>query len=153
MLIFFILSILCVFLIPVRLNLYRYLIFSFFFLFLFLSFFQAGVSSILFFRDVICDRTTLFMVLMLLTVMYICLFFTHNLVPSHVLLSFFFLFLFSYYVFSSTSLFLIYLSYEASLVPILYVILKWGSYPERSLRSFMLLSYTALCTFPFVCVL
>ena len=46
-----------------------------------------------------------------------------------------------------------YISYEASLIPILYIIIKWGSYPERSLRAIMLLIYTSLFTFPFMYIL
>jgi NADH:ubiquinone oxidoreductase subunit 4 (subunit M) len=46
-----------------------------------------------------------------------------------------------------------YLSYEGSLLPILYIIVKWGSYPERSLRALILLVYTSLFTFPFMYIL
>ena len=50
-------------------------------------------------------------------------------------------------------MFFLYLFYEASLVPILYIIIKWGSYPERSLSSIMLLVYTSVFTFPFLYII
>jgi len=43
--------------------------------------------------------------------------------------------------------------YEASLIPIIYIIIKWGSYPERSLSSIMLLIYTSVFTLPFLYVI
>lgn len=61
--------------------------------------------------------------------------------------------IFCFGVFTTRSLFLLYLFYESSLIPILYVILKWGSYPERSVRSVILLVYTSIFTFPFLAVL
>ena len=53
-------------------------------------------------------------------------------------------------VFSSRRFFILYLFYELSLVPILYIILKWGSYPERSISAVILLIYTAIFTLPFL---
>jgi len=61
--------------------------------------------------------------------------------------------LFCFGVFTTSNLFLLYLFYECSLIPILYVILKWGSYPERSVSAVMLLIYTSIFTFPFILVL
>lgn len=61
--------------------------------------------------------------------------------------------LFCFGVFTTSNLFLLYLFYECSLIPILYVILKWGSYPERSVRAVILLIYTSIFTFPFIIVL
>lgn len=61
--------------------------------------------------------------------------------------------IFCYGVFTTSSLFILYLFYESSLIPILYVILKWGSYPERSVSSVILLIYTSIFTFPFISVL
>lgn len=57
------------------------------------------------------------------------------------------------FMFITDNIFYIYLFYEASLVPILYIIMKWGSYPERSIRSIMLLVYTSFFTFPFLYVI
>jgi len=45
------------------------------------------------------------------------------------------------------------MAYEGSLIPILYIIVKWGSYPERSLSAIMLLIYTSIFTFPFMYIL
>lgn len=47
-----------------------------------------------------------------------------------------------YQVFTTGHLFFLYFFYEASLIPILYIIVKWGSYPERSLRAIIMLVYT-----------
>jgi NADH:ubiquinone oxidoreductase subunit 4 (subunit M) len=58
-----------------------------------------------------------------------------------------------YMVFRSSNLFFLYLAYEVSLVPIVLIIVIWGSYPERSLSSLMLLIYTSVFTFPFIFVL
>jgi NADH:ubiquinone oxidoreductase subunit 4 (subunit M) len=56
-------------------------------------------------------------------------------------------------VFTRANALVIFVFYEISLFPILYIILKWGSYPERSLRAIMLLSYTIVFTLPFIYVL
>lgn len=68
-------------------------------------------------------------------------------------LSFLIMLFFCFGVFTTSNMFLLYFFYECSLLPILYVILKWGSYPERSVRSFMLLVYTSIFTFPFILVI
>lgn len=52
--------------------------------------------------------------------------------------------LFCFEVFTTSHLFYLYFFYEASLIPILYIIIKWGSYPERSLRALIILIYTLL---------
>ena len=51
-------------------------------------------------------------------------------------------------VFSVRDFFILYLFYEISLLPILFIILKWGSYPERSVSALMLLLYTSVFTMP-----
>lgn len=56
-------------------------------------------------------------------------------------------------VFRVNNLFFLYLFYEASIIPIIIIIVKWGSYPERSLSAIILLIYTSIFTFPFVYVL
>lgn len=61
--------------------------------------------------------------------------------------------LFCFGVFSTNNLFYLYFFYECSLLPILYIIIKWGSYPERSLSAIMLLVYTSIFTFPFIIVI
>lgn len=61
--------------------------------------------------------------------------------------------IFCFGVFTANRLFLLYFFYECSLLPILYIIIKWGSYPERSLRAIILLIYTSIFTFPFIIVI
>lgn len=58
-----------------------------------------------------------------------------------------------YVVFGTSNLLFLYISYEISLIPIILIIIIWGSYPERSLRSLMLLLYTSVFTIPFMFVL
>lgn len=53
-------------------------------------------------------------------------------------------------VFCSYNSILLYFAYEASLIPILFIIIKWGSYPERSVSSIILLMYTVVFTLPFI---
>ena len=91
---------------------------------------------------------------MLFFVILISYIYAYTLLPSTQLyFTFFIMLYFCYFMFSTTSLFYLYLSYEASLLPILYIIVKWGSYPERSLRAIMLLIYTSVFTFPFMYIL
>nr|YP_001739868.1 NADH dehydrogenase subunit 4 [Brachionus plicatilis]BAG12881.1 NADH dehydrogenase subunit 4 [Brachionus plicatilis] len=61
--------------------------------------------------------------------------------------------IFCFGVFTTNNLFMLYFYYESSLLPILYIIIKWGSYPERSLSALMLLIYTSIFTFPFILVM
>lgn len=65
---------------------------------------------------------------------------------SYKLIAFVFISLtfFCFQVFRTSHLFSLYFFYEASLVPILYIIIKWGSYPERSARAIIMLVYTLL---------
>ena len=58
------------------------------------------------------------------------------------------LFFFCFEVFNTLHLFSLYFFYEASLIPILYIIIKWGSYPERSVSAMMIISYTLLFGVP-----
>ena len=44
----------------------------------------------------------------------------------------------------------LYISYEFSLLPIVYIIVTWGSYPDRSLRALILLIYTGLFSLPLI---
>jgi NADH:ubiquinone oxidoreductase subunit 4 (subunit M) len=65
---------------------------------------------------------------------------------SHKLMAFVFfsLTIFCFQVFTTSHLFYLYFYYEASLIPILFIIIKWGSYPERSVRAIIMLLYTLL---------
>ena len=56
-------------------------------------------------------------------------------------------------VFYLNNFFLLYVSYEVSLIPIIYIIVVWGVYPERSLRAMILFTYTSVITLPFMGVL
>jgi len=61
-----------------------------------------------------------------------------------------FMFFLRLVLFSTSSLFVLYVCYECSLVPIVVIILKWGSYPDRSFRCFLLLAFTSFFTLPFI---
>lgn len=56
-------------------------------------------------------------------------------------------------VFTTDRMFLLYFFYESSLVPILFIIVKWGSYPERSIRAIVILFYTLFFRAPFILIL
>lgn len=103
-----------------------------------------------FFSLVISDEVSFFILYMTLFVMFISYFFRfrpNSLLTFTVLV---FIGFFSFAMFLSSNVFLVYFFYECSLLPILYIIIKWGSYPERSISSLMLLVYTAVCSFPFL---
>ena len=97
------------------------------------------------FSSLFLDRISLSLVFLTIFVLFISFF--YSLSSSFVL---FFILIPCFFVFSTSNLFLLYFFYELSLVPILYIILKWGSYPERSLSSMMLLVYTSVFAFPFL---
>ncbi len=56
-------------------------------------------------------------------------------------------------VFGSFRVFHLYLFYELSLVPIIYIILIGGHYPDRGSRGIAMLAYTAVFSFPFMAFL
>ena len=60
------------------------------------------------------------------------------------------LLLFCILVFSTSSFLPLYLCFEASLIPIAYIILKWGVYQDRVLRIYYMIFYTAFFSFPLV---
>lgn len=100
------------------------------------------------------DEITLFMVFMTVFVLFISFIYSISF-KSFIKLTLVFIsmLVFCFGVFSTNNLFLLYFFYECSLLPILYIIIKWGSYPERSLRAIILLIYTSIFTFPFIMVL
>lgn len=51
-------------------------------------------------------------------------------------------------VFCSSRAIVLYFFYEVALLPILFIIIKWGVYPDRLIRSLILVLYTAFFTFP-----
>lgn len=129
---------------------YSFFFFSFFIsLFFFTQLSLSNVSSYYFF-GLVLDESVLFMVYMTIFVIFISFFFgiSINLTTSFILIT-----VFSIGFFISSNLFYLYFFYECSLVPILYIIIVWGSYPDRSIRSLMLLLYTAVFRFPFMFVI
>jgi len=100
------------------------------------------------------DESSLFMVVLLFLVIYVSFFSApHETVDKTLVFSFLFLFLSCYIVFSTSNYFILYFFYEASIIPIVYIILKWGSYPERSLSSIMIIIYTLLFSAPMLILL
>jgi len=96
------------------------------------------------------DETSLFIRLLLFFVIFISYFSSINVSKSYKIISVVLLtlFFFCFEVFNTTHLFSLYFFYEASLVPILYIIIKWGSYPERSVSAMIIISYTLLFGVP-----
>lgn len=99
------------------------------------------------------DELSMFMVFMTCFVIFISFIFCIRLVSSELSFVLLVMLVVCCLVFTTNNMFMFYLFYEASLIPILYIIIKWGSYPERSIRSIMLLLYTSIFTFPFVYIL
>jgi NADH:ubiquinone oxidoreductase subunit 4 (subunit M) len=86
--------------------------------------------------------------------MYLSYFFSYSLNSSYsvtfVLIS---ILLFCLIVFLTNNVFVLYVSYECSLLPILFIIIRWGTYPDRSVRALILLFYTAFFSFPFLLII
>nr|WOV68825.1 NADH dehydrogenase subunit 4 [Brachionus falcatus] len=95
--------------------------------------------------------TMVFMMVFVLFISYIYSLYIKGFISLYLIFSSMLLFCFG--VFSTNNLFMLYFFYESSLLPILYIIVKWGSYPERSLSAMMLLIYTSIFTFPFIYVM
>ena len=96
------------------------------------------------------DEISIFIIFITCFVIYISYIISFRVVSLKHSLTIIFITLVCVVSFSSRNIFVIYFIYEASLIPILYIIIKWGSYPERSLSSIMLIIYTSVFTFPFV---
>jgi NADH:ubiquinone oxidoreductase subunit 4 (subunit M) len=100
------------------------------------------------------DEFSLFLTYILFCVIFLSLFWFMR---FHRLSLIFFIMLFiifsCYLVFSTNYLILLYASYELSLIPIILIIVIWGSYPERSLSCIILLIYTSVFTIPLISVL
>jgi len=120
---------------------------------LFVFFMPMRASSSLVFYFFVRDETALLIVYITCFIVFISIIIGLNFKSHSFFLSLIFILVFCLFVFSSYSMFFLYLFYEASLVPILYIIIKWGSYPERSLSSIMLLVYTSVFTFPFLYII
>lgn len=95
------------------------------------------------------DSLSFFIIITIILVFLISLCFITPLIKDLTLfLTYSALFVTCLIVFSSRSIFIIYFFYELALLPILYIILKWGVYPDRLVRSLILLIYTSFFTFP-----
>ncbi len=92
------------------------------------------------------DEVSIFISLLLFFIIFISYISSISVNNSYKIMRFvlFTLFFVCFQVFNTCHLFSLYFFYEASLVPILYIIIKWGSYPERSLRAMIIISYTLL---------
>lgn len=95
------------------------------------------------------DEVSLFITLLLFFIIFISYLsrISFN-APKGIGLTLLVLFYFCFEVFNTCHLFSLYFFYEASLIPILYIIIKWGSYPERSIRAMIIISYTLLFGVP-----
>lgn len=92
---------------------------------LYVSLFLIGVSTVIFFKD-----SKFFSARPLFVLVLTCIIF-----------------------FSSSRFIDIYILYEFSLIPIVYIILKWGVYSERSKRALYMLLYTMIFTLPIMIIL
>ncbi len=128
-------------------------IFSVFTFFVFILSSRFGLNSSVCHMGIIFDELSLFIVFMTCFVIFISFMFCIRLVSSSLNLVLISMLFICCIVFFTNNMFILYLFYEASLIPILYIIMKWGSYPERSVRSIILLVYTSIFTFPFVYIL
>jgi len=97
--------------------------------------------------------TTFAMLLIMLYVVMIASIITHHNLSSSSQLCFLAILVRCILTFGTDNVLVLYLAYEASLIPIIYIICKWGSYPDRALRRILLLAYTAVCSVPFIFVL
>lgn len=110
-------------------------------------------SHVVFIGVAIIDEVSLFIVYIASFVMFVSFFYGLSFLRVSFYSVFLFILIICCMMFVTDNMFGFYLLYEASLVPILFVIIKWGSYPERSVRSVILLVYTSMFTLPFVYVL
>ena len=126
------------------------------FLFIFLFSRKFSFNSAIFFLNEFSDEVSLYILLILLLVIFLRVNYYYDFFSSSALLlslTRLLIIVACYYVFVSTSALTIYLFYELSLIPILYIIIKWGVYPDRSLRALILLIYTIIFSFPLMRVL
>lgn len=110
------------------------------------SLFNLGYSSL--------DDISIFIVVLTFIVLFSAFLYTLSFRSVHsIAIMFLVLLVCCYEVFTTSNLFFLYFFFECSLLPILFIIIKWGSYPERSLRSVMMLFYTLLFGAPFFIIL
>lgn len=132
-------------------------LFIVFFIFLFWFYFFS--SFIFYFNSSLCnfvlviDEFSFFLSFMTFFVIFVSFIFSYIWLRNFLIIILSSMTFFCIIVFRVNNLFLLYLFYEASIIPIIIIIVKWGSYPERSLSAVILLIYTSIFTFPFVYVL
>nr|AGI78548.1 NADH dehydrogenase subunit 4 [Brachionus koreanus] len=114
-----------------------------------LSYFVSNLNFLYF-----CDELSFFMVYMTVFVLFTSFMYSLYLQPGlKINMVYILMLVFCVGVFTTSNLFSFIFIYECSLLPILYIIIKWGSYPERSMSAVMLLVYTSVFTFPFIAVM
>lgn len=133
-------------------SIFTFPLFLSFFIFYYLLRSNFRLNSVYLDSFLVFDELSFFITYITLFVIFISFLF----IPSFsrlINVTLIFIFLFCFIVFCTNNLFILYFSYESSLLPILFIIIKWGSYPERSLRALILLIYTSIFTFPFIFVI
>lgn len=136
-----------------RLRFFNIPISSVFLFFIYLLFSSFQINRSYYYNIFIFDEISLYITYIACFVIYISFIFSISFKSLKLDTTLFFILLICLAIFSTDNIFYLYLFYEASLIPILYIIIKWGSYPERSIRSIILLIYTSFFTFPFLYVL
>jgi len=106
-------------------------------------------------QDLLCDEFSLFMILLTLILFWLMQrFYAENKFSWPVLqLRLVTLLASCLLLFIFNRMFIFYISYEFSLFPIIFIIIKWGKYRNRYLRAIFLLLYTSLLAIPFLFVL
>lgn len=149
MLVILFLSFLAIIILPSSvLNYSILMLFTFFFYLLnFNFFFNSTVAVNLDFF--VNDEVSLFMTFLLFFIMYISYVSARQFDSNKLMgLIFIILLFFCFQVFNTRHLFSLYFFYESSLIPIFYIIIKWGSYPERSVSAIIIISYTLIFGVP-----
>lgn len=118
---------------------------------LYLSDFNFAFSPISDSMFTISDETSTLLVYITLFVIITSLlaFFPSGL-STRAFLSFFSLLVFCVIVFCSSNLVLLYFFFECSIFPIVYIIIKWGVYPDRAFSSAIILIFTRFFTVPLI---
>lgn len=132
-------------------NFYIICFFSLISIFLnYIFYFNSNLS----FYALFIDEVSLFMSFLAVVVIFLSFFSVSSLIHSSTLIFMSAVILLRCLgVFSTSNLLYLYIYFELSLVPIIFIIIKWGIYPERSLRSIIMLIYTSIFTIPFIYVL
>ena len=126
---------------------------SVFLFLLYLLFSSFQINSSYYYNMFVFDEISLYITYIACFVMYISFMFSISFKSIKLDITIFIILVVCLGMFNTDNIFYLYFFYEASLIPILYIIKKWGSYPERSIRSIILLTYTSFFTFPFLYVL